>query len=147
VPPATSTQFAQRALRNIRPGARGSLRLDAGELDHLGPFLGFVGNELAEIGRRARKHCAAEVNEPRFHVGIGEGCVDLRVELRDDFGRRVLGRADPVPETRFVARQELTHGRDVWQRVRARRSGYSERTQPASPDIGGRSTNPEWSLL
>jgi hypothetical protein len=28
-----------------------SLRLDVGELDHLGPFLGFIGNELAEIGR------------------------------------------------------------------------------------------------
>ena len=36
----------------------GSLRLDACELDHLGPLLGFVGDELAEVGRRERKHCA-----------------------------------------------------------------------------------------
>src|SRR5262252_8960165 len=37
--------------------------------------------------------------------------------------------------TPLVARQELTHGRDVRQRVRARRGGYCERTQAASPDI------------
>src|SRR5262245_1349136 len=37
----------------------GSLRLDAGRLDHLGPFLGFVGNELAKIGGRARERRAA----------------------------------------------------------------------------------------
>src|SRR5262249_28122812 len=37
--------------------------------------------------------------------------------------------------TPLVARQELTHGRDVRQRVRARRSGYCERTQAASPDV------------
>jgi len=29
----------------------GSLRLDAGGLDYLGPLLGFVGDELAEVGR------------------------------------------------------------------------------------------------
>jgi hypothetical protein len=38
---------------------RGSIRLEAGELDHLPPLFGFVGDELAEIGRRARKDCAA----------------------------------------------------------------------------------------
>jgi S-(hydroxymethyl)glutathione dehydrogenase / alcohol dehydrogenase len=37
-----------------------SLRLDAGELDHLGPLLGFVGDELAEVGRRSRQRRAAE---------------------------------------------------------------------------------------
>jgi hypothetical protein len=30
-----------------------SVRLDAGELDHLGPFLRFVGDELSEVGGRA----------------------------------------------------------------------------------------------
>ena len=30
---------------------RGSLRLDARELDQLGPLLGFVGDELAEAGQ------------------------------------------------------------------------------------------------
>src|SRR5262249_27515965 len=32
-----------------------SFRLDAGGLDHLGPFLGFVDDELTEVGRRAGK--------------------------------------------------------------------------------------------
>ena len=38
--------------------------LMAGELDHLAPLLGFVGDELAEVGGRARKRRAAEVGEP-----------------------------------------------------------------------------------
>src|SRR5262249_3836381 len=68
----------------------GSLRLDAGRLDHLGPFLGFVGNELAKIGGRARERRAAEVGEPCFHVRVCEGRVDLFVEFLDDLGRRGL---------------------------------------------------------
>ena len=37
----------------------GSLRLRARELDDLAPFLGLIGNELAEIGRRTGKHGCA----------------------------------------------------------------------------------------
>ena len=37
----------------------GLLRLDVGRPDHLAPFLGFVGDELAEVGGRAGKHRAA----------------------------------------------------------------------------------------
>ena len=33
---------------------RGSLRLDVRRADHLAPLLGFVGNELSEVGGRAR---------------------------------------------------------------------------------------------
>jgi hypothetical protein len=32
-------------------GTTGSLRLDPGELNHLAPLLGFVGDELAEVRR------------------------------------------------------------------------------------------------
>ena len=35
-----------------------------------------------------------KVGKPRLHLGIGEGGIDLLVELVDDLGRRVLGRAD-----------------------------------------------------
>jgi PAS domain S-box-containing protein len=42
--------FAERELWNIRPGLLGSVQLDARELDHLGPFLGLVDDELAEFG-------------------------------------------------------------------------------------------------
>ena len=49
---------------------------------------------LPKSAGEPRKHRAAEVGEPRLHLGIGEGRVDLVVELVDDFGGRVLGRAD-----------------------------------------------------
>src|SRR5262245_31447613 len=44
----------------------GSLRLDTGGLDDLGPFLDFFGNEPAEVGGRARKCRAAEVGSLRL---------------------------------------------------------------------------------
>ena len=56
--------FAERRLWNIGPLAV-SLRLDAGELDHLAPLLGFLGDQLAEVGGRARKHRAAKIGKPR----------------------------------------------------------------------------------
>jgi hypothetical protein len=40
--------FAERVLRNIWHGLLG---LDARELDHLCPLLGFGGDQLAEVGR------------------------------------------------------------------------------------------------
>jgi hypothetical protein len=53
--------------------------------DDLAPLLGFVGDELAEIGRRARKHRAAPVSQPRFDLRISEAGIDLLVEFVDDF--------------------------------------------------------------
>src|SRR5579864_3091081 len=47
---ATEVEFAERDLWNVLLEA-GSLRLDAGGPDHLTPLLGFVGDELAELGR------------------------------------------------------------------------------------------------
>jgi len=48
------------------------VRLDAREFNYFSPLLGFVGDELAEVGGRPWKHCAANVGKPRFHLGIGE---------------------------------------------------------------------------
>src|SRR5262249_36637976 len=94
---------------------RGSVRLDAGELDHLRPFLGFVGDELAKVGGREREHVATEVEEPCLDLGIGKASVDLLVELLDDLGRRGLWCANAVPSARLVAPHELSRGRDVRQ--------------------------------
>src|SRR5262249_59183696 len=116
-----------------------SLRLDAGELDHLGPLLGFFDDELPKFSGRADNRCASQVGKPRLHLGITESRVDLLVELLDDLGRRSLWCADAEPITRLVVEHELTHGPDVRQRVRSRRGGYCERAQPASPDIPYRS--------
>ena len=41
-------------------GSPASLRLEARELDHLAPLLGFVGDELAEVGGRAGKYRTAQ---------------------------------------------------------------------------------------
>src|SRR6478752_5922439 len=95
--------------------------LDIGGPDHIGPFLGFFGDQLAELDRRSRQRRAAEVSETGLHLGVVESRVDLLVELVDDLGRRGLRYAEAEPEARFVARQELTHGRDVRQRLRPRR--------------------------
>ena len=85
--------FAERTLRNIWPD-RGSLRLDVRRPDHLAPLLGVVGDELAEVGGRARQRRASEVSQLRLDFGIGEACIDLLVEPVDDFGRRIPRCAD-----------------------------------------------------
>src|SRR5262249_32998324 len=51
--------------------SRGSLRVDTHRLDHLGPFFGFVGDELIEIDGRAHQRRATELGEPRLDPGIG----------------------------------------------------------------------------
>ena len=73
-----------------------SLGLDVGRPDHLGPFLGFFRDQLAEVGGRAGKHRAAQVGKPRLELGIGEGGVDLLVEPVDNLCRRVLGAAEAI---------------------------------------------------
>src|SRR5262245_5673145 len=56
----SAPRFAERDVMEYRPDSgSASLRLDAGRLDHLAPFLGFVGDQLAKVGRGAGKHRAA----------------------------------------------------------------------------------------
>src|SRR6476619_102914 len=68
-----------------------SLRFDVGCPDYLAPFLGFVGDELSEIGGRAAKHGAAQIGEPRHDLGVRESRVDLFVERVNDFSGRSPG--------------------------------------------------------
>src|ERR1700730_16854949 len=49
-------------------GLRESIRLGARKGHHLAPLLGFLGDELAEVGGRACEHHAAQVGEPRFDL-------------------------------------------------------------------------------
>src|SRR5215467_11750217 len=109
--------------------------MDLGRPDDLGPLLGVLGDQLSKVAGRAGKWRLPEIGKPCLYVGSGEASVDRLVEPIDDLGRRARRHADPVPAARLVARHELTHGRDLRQRVLARRSGYCERAQPASPDI------------
>jgi len=50
VPAAVIAAIRRTDVTEYVAGIAASLRLDARELDHLGPFLGVFGNELAEIG-------------------------------------------------------------------------------------------------
>ena len=79
----------------------------------LPPLLGFLGDQLSKLGGRERRHIATDVGKPRLQLGIGERGVDLPVELVDDLGRRILGRAEAIHRACLVARDELTDGRDV----------------------------------
>ena len=58
-------RFAYRELWNIGAVAIGLLRFDVRRPDYLAPLLGFVGDELAEVGGRARKWDAADLCKPR----------------------------------------------------------------------------------
>src|SRR5262245_64942781 len=75
----------------------GSFWLDAGELNHLGPFLGLIGDELAEIGRRTGEHGTTKLGKPRLDLGIGECGVGVPVELVDDGRGRSLGGGGDAP--------------------------------------------------
>src|SRR5258708_15073978 len=90
-----------------------SLRLDAGEFDHLAPLFGFVGDQLSELSRRSRQRHAAEVSETGLHLEISKAGVYCLVELVNNLRRCVLGRADAEPGARLVARHNFAHGRDV----------------------------------
>ena len=57
----------------IHPGAR--------ELDHLAPFLGFVGHQLAEVGGGARKQNRADLGEPRLRLRIGQDSLTALLSL------------------------------------------------------------------
>ena len=52
-------------------------------------------SELAEIGRRTRKHCAAQFDEPPLQSWIGESDIYLLVELFDNLCRGVTRAPTP----------------------------------------------------
>src|SRR5262249_11195243 len=72
-------RYSRNGIYGISCPIRGSVRLDARELDHLAPLLRFLGNEFPEIGGRERDHGAAEVGKPRLDFGISKAGVDLLV--------------------------------------------------------------------
>src|SRR5262249_54218126 len=106
-----------------------------GGADHLGPFLGFVGEELAERGWRELKRGAAEIGKARLDFGISEANRDLAIELIDNRGGRIPGAADTEPVAGLEAWHKFAHGWDVRQRLRPRCGRHRERAQLAGPDI------------
>jgi hypothetical protein len=93
------TEFFERFVQPAR-----SIRLDTRKLRHLAPFLGFFGDQFAEIGGRAGEHGSPQTGEPYFDFGVTETRVDFLVEPIDDLCGRVLGRADTIGSPRSQAR-------------------------------------------
>src|SRR5208282_1252241 len=112
-----------------------SVWFDTRELDYLGPLLGLVSDELAEVGGRPDKHRCAEIGKPRFQFGIGEAGIDIRIELLDYLGGCVLRRTDADPGARLIARHELAYRWDVRQHVRTCGCGHRERAQLAGLEV------------
>jgi len=88
------------------------------------PHLGFLGEELAEIRGRRRQRHSAEVGQLGLYPWFRKGRVDFSVEPIDDFCKNVLGPAEPDHKGRFVARQEIANGRQLWQRLGAHGRGH-----------------------
>src|SRR5215472_11389861 len=100
ITPSAAIRGTKRYGKSFRSSAEtSSLRLDVGGPDHLAPFHGFRGDQLAELSRRSRQRRAAEVSETGLHLRVVESRVDLLVELVDDLGRRGLRYAGAVPIT------------------------------------------------
>ena len=79
----------------------GSFGFDVGRPDYLSPLLGFVGDELAEVDGRERKHVATQIRKPHLDLGLSKASVDLLVELLDDLGRCGVWCADAEPSSRW----------------------------------------------
>src|SRR6266540_1307661 len=91
----------------------GSFRLEARELDDLRPLLGFVGDQLPEVGIRERKYRDAHVGKPRLDLGISEASIDLAVELLNNRDWRVPGSDNARPAARLKARHRFSDRRNV----------------------------------
>ena len=113
----------------------GLLRLDIGSADDLAPFLGIFGDELGKIGGRAGQRGASHLDESRFDRWVRQPGVDLPVELVDDLGRRVPGRADTALRACLVPRHELGGRGQVRQCLQTCHGGHCQRSQSAGPDV------------
>src|SRR5215510_2936760 len=99
------------------------LGFDASGLDYLAPLLDLLDDQLAKIGWRAGKRRTAQVGEASPYLGVVQGEINFPVELVYDFGGRVLRRPEAIPEAHLKTGYEFAYGRDVRQRIPARRAG------------------------
>jgi hypothetical protein len=84
--------FAERRYGIFGPRSCWSLGLDARELHHLAPFLGFV--SVAEIGGRAGNPGSPQFGGPRLDFGIAEARW-LKLLMVEDIGPETLRERDP----------------------------------------------------
>src|SRR5262249_6557858 len=125
----SSTRAENASIRERLP----LLHLDTRELHHLRPFLGFLGDELGEVGWRAGKYFTAEFGHPRRHQRIGERRADLPIEPLDDLARRALGNTNAEEAGHHVARDNIANHWNVRQ--------HRKRAFPVTPSARNA---PDW---
>ena len=79
-----------------------SLKFDIERPDHLAPLLGFVGDELAEIGGRQRKWRVAKLGDVLRNPGVGAPR-NTPAEIIDKLNREInAALADPKMKARLA---------------------------------------------
>ena len=132
------SDFAERTLWNVEPSSCGSVHLDAGELNHLGPFLGFVGDERAEVGGRARKarHRPDRQAAPSC-LGSARPALISLLSFSTISGGVFLGRRRPASRSpRSPARNRRRSGCPA--APPSASQGHRQRAQLARPDMPDR---------
>src|SRR5262245_31650451 len=91
------------------------LRLDVGRPDHLAPFFGLLNDKPSKVGGRHWRCHVTKFRKLRLHLGVGEGSINLLVELLDDLSGCSFGCADALPSARLIPWYEFAHGRSIRQ--------------------------------
>src|SRR5208282_6228366 len=91
-------------------------------------------DKTLKLGGRHWHWHAPEVGKTLLDLEVGESGIYFLVKLGDDFGWRVLGRADALPRACLEARHRLADGWHVRQRLRALCGGHRERAHLAGLD-------------
>src|ERR1700738_4867757 len=97
IDPKATSAGAERALRNIWPGFRGSLRLDVSSVDHLRPLGGIRLDYHSKLLRRIEGRLKTELRQALAHVGLRRDLRDVCVHLADDGSRCAGWRRQPEP--------------------------------------------------
>src|SRR6202034_1420254 len=80
-----------------------SLHLNAGVVDDLAPLDALIGDERAELFRRAPPRDDAKIFEALCRLGLFEFGDQRGIELVDDVLRRARVRKEALPALRFIA--------------------------------------------
>src|SRR5215469_14932227 len=118
-------------------GRKTSFYLDVGGLYDGGPLRELVGEQLAELGRRADLDLGAEGRESRTRLRLGKAVAERGIELVDDGGRRSRRSHHAQPERRLqLGIAHLRRRRHVGQFRKAFGAGDRQRTQVPGLDVG-----------
>src|ERR1700722_4734314 len=125
----------RRFIGNTLNDASLSVRRSAGKLDHLCPAVDLTPKITAVVLWTADEYFATKVGKTPLHRRPYQHCIDVFVELIDDFTRRATRRRDSVERIGFVSRHEFVHCRQIWKCRRTAFGGYRERADLAGPDV------------